>query len=144
MKTINTLTIVLGLVLLTNCKKKKDDPEILKSILTDYFDGIKTQDLKKLNLLTTSDFVLFEDGKIWTNDSLVTIREKFNSFKGDWKFDNIKVNIDESSGDIVYFNHGEFVFNDTIKMKFDWLESATFRKVEGKWKMNFLHSTLKK
>jgi len=144
MKTITILTIILGLGLLTNCEQKKDDPEILKNILTDYFDGIKTQDLEKLNSLTTSDFVLFEDGKIWTNDSLVTINEKFNSFKLDWKFDNIKVNMDESSGDIVYFNHGDFVFNDTIKMKIDWLESATFRKVDGKWKMNFLHSTVKK
>lgn len=136
--------MILGLGLLTNCEQKKDDPEILKKILTDYFDGIKTQDLEKLNSLTTSDFVLFEDGVIWTNDSLVTMKEKFSSFKGAWKFDNISVNIDESSGDIVYFNHGDLVFNDTIKMKIDWLESATFRKVDGKWKMNFLHSTVKK
>jgi len=144
MKTISILTMILGLGLLTNCEQKKDDPEILKKILTDYFDGIKTQDLEKLNSLTTSDFVLFEDGVIWTNDSLVTMKEKFSSFKGAWKFDNISVNIDESSGDIVYFNHGDLVFNDTIKMKIDWLESATFRKVDGKWKMNFLHSTVKK
>ena len=136
--------MILWLGLLTNCEQKKDDPEILKKILTDYFDGIKTQDLEKLNSLTTSDFVLFEDGVIWTNDSLVTMKEKFSSFKGAWKFDNISVNIDESSGDIVYFNQGDFVFNDTIKMKIDWLESATFRKVDGKWKMNFLHSTVKK
>ena len=135
--------MILGLGLLTNCEQKKDDPEILKKILTDYFDGIKTQDLEKLNSLTTRDFVLFEDGVIWTNDSLVTMKEKFSSFKGDWKFDNIRVNIDESSGDIVYFNHADFVFNDTIKMKIDWLESATFRKVDGKWKMNFLHSTVR-
>jgi hypothetical protein len=136
--------MILGLGLLTNCEQKKDDPEILKKILTDYFDGIKTQDLEKLNSLTTSDFVLFEDGVIWTNDSLVTMKEKFSSFKGAWKFDNISVNIDESSGYIVYFNQGDFVFNDTIKIKIDWLESATFRKVDGKWKMNFLHSTVKK
>ena len=129
MKTITILTIILGLGLLTSCELKKDDPEILKNILIDYFDGIKAQDLEKLNSLTTIDFVLFEDGKIWTNDSLVKINEKFNSFKLDWKFDNIKVNMDESSGDIVYFNHGDFVFNDTIKMKIDWLESATFRKL---------------
>lgn len=32
------------------------------------------------------------------------------------KFDNIEVNIDQSSGDIVYFNHGDFVFNDKIKL----------------------------
>lgn len=144
MKTISILTIILGLGLLTNCEQKKDDPEILKQILTDYFDGIRTQDLEKLNSLTTSDFVLFEYGVIWTNDSVVTIKEKYSSFKGDWKFDNIKVNVDKSSGDIVYFNQGDFVYNDTIKIKKNWLESATFRKVDGKWKMNFLHSTVRK
>ncbi|KAF0129435.1 MAG: hypothetical protein FD155_2358 [Bacteroidetes bacterium] len=144
MKTISILTIILGLGLLTNCEQKKDDPEILKQILTDYFDGISTQDLEKLNSLTTSDFVLFENGVIWTNDSVVTIKEKYSSFKGDWKFDNIKVNVDKSSGDIVYFNQGDFVYNDTIKIKKNWLESATFRKVDGKWKMNFLHSTVRK
>ncbi|MFM7328531.1 MAG: nuclear transport factor 2 family protein, partial [Bacteroidota bacterium] len=129
---------------MVGCQYKKDDPAVLKKILADYVDGIKTQDLAKLNSLTTSDFVLFEDGKIWTNDSVVTIKDRFKSFKGEWKFSDMKVNIDESSGDIVYYTHGEFIFNDTIKRSKDWLESATFRKVDGKWKLNFLHSTVRK
>jgi ketosteroid isomerase-like protein len=144
MKTLFILAIFLGFGFLSGCKKQKEQPEVLVKILTDYFDGIKNQNLDKLNSLTTNDFVLFENGKIWTNDSLVTFKARFKSFKGEWKFDNLKVNVDESSGDIVYFDHGEFVFNDTVKMKFDWLESATFRKVDGKWKMNFLHSTVRK
>ena len=144
MKAITIFITIVGLTLLTSCQQKKDDPEVLKKILTDYFDGIKTQDLNKLNSLTTTDFVLFEDGKIWTNDSLVTIKDKFKSFEGEWKFDNMRVNIDESSGDIVYYDHGEFIFNDTLRVEIDWLESATFRKVDGKWKMNFLHSTVRK
>jgi ketosteroid isomerase-like protein len=139
-----TLIIMLAFGLLTSCEPKKDDPEILKKILIDYFDGIKKQDLQQLNSLTTSDFILFENGKIWTNDSIATIKNKFNSFTGEWKLENMKVNMDESSGDIVYFNHGELSFNDTLKMKLDWLESATFRKVDGEWKMNFLHSTVRK
>lgn len=144
MKTIKLLTFILILGLLASCKPKRDDPEILKNILTEYFDGIRTQDLDKLNSLTTKNFVLFENGKIWTNDSLVTIKERYASFKGEWKLDSMKVNIDESSGDIVYFNHGIFIMNDTLKMEFDWLESATFRKVEGAWKLNFMHSTIRK
>jgi hypothetical protein len=127
-----------------SCQSKKDDPEILKKILTDYFDGIKNQNLEKLNALTTSDFVLFENGKIWTNDSLVTISEEYTSFNGEWTFDNMKVTIDESSGYIVYYNHGEFIYNDTIKRQVDWLESAAFRKINGEWKMNFLHSTVRR
>jgi hypothetical protein len=138
------LTIAIGLGLLTSCQQKKDDPEILKKILTDYFDGIKTEDLNKLNALTTKDFVLFEDGRIWTNDSLVTPIPNVQSFKGTWTFDNMKVNMDVNSGDIIYYNHGDFVINDTIKTQVDWLESATFRKIDGKWKLHFLHSTPRK
>lgn len=138
------LTIVIGLGLLTSCQQKKDDPEILKKILIDYFDGIKTEDLNKLNALTTKDFVLFEDGRIWTNDSLVTPIPNVQSFKGTWTFDNMKVNMDVNSGDIIYYNHGDFIINDTIKTQVDWLESATFRKIDGKWKLHFLHSTPRK
>ena len=62
-----TLLLVLG------CQQNQstDDPEILKKIVIDYFDGIKAKDLNKLNELTTRDFVLFEGGSIWNNDSLI-------------------------------------------------------------------------
>jgi ketosteroid isomerase-like protein len=142
--TLKLVLITLGFGLLTSCAQKKDDPEILKQVLTDYFDGIKARDLEKLNSLTTSDFVLFEDGKIWNNDSLVRPNPNIKSFEGKWTFDNTKVNIDESSGDIIYFNHGDFTYNDTIKRQVDWIESAMFRKVNGEWKLNFLHSTVRK
>lgn len=144
MKKLKILTIILSLAILTNCKQKKDDPEILKNILVEYFDGIKTRDLAKLNSLTTKDFVLFEDGVIFTNDSLVKPNPYVKSFQGTWTFDHIKINIDETSGDVVYYNHGDFIYNDTIKRQVDWLESATFRKVDGEWKMNFLHSTVRR
>jgi hypothetical protein len=138
------VALILLLSLIACSRQEVDDPETLKSILSNYFEGIKTQDLQKLNSLTTSDFVLFENGKIWTNDSIASIKHKFKLFTGVWRLENMRVNIDQSSGDIVYFNHGELIFNDTLKMNFDWLESATFRKVDGEWKMNFLHSTIRK
>lgn len=143
MRTLKILALVLGLGWLTGCEPEKENPEVLKKILTDYFDGIKTQDLDKLNALTTEDFVLFEDGVIWTNDSLVTMKDAFASFQGEWTLDSMKVHMDQNSGDVVYFNHGKFIINDTIHMELDWLESATFRKVDGTWKMNFLHSTVR-
>jgi hypothetical protein len=146
MKTKTIPILLLGLGLFASCKqeKKTDDPEILKGILTEYFDGIKHRDINKMNAVTTTDFVLFEDGKVWTNDSLINFTNQFKSFQGNWTFDNMMVNIDEVSGDIVYFVHGDFVINDTTKMQSDWIESATFRKIDGKWKMNFLHSTVRK
>lgn len=136
--------IILSLALVTSCQPAKDDPEVLKKVLTEYFDGIKREDLGKLNSLTTSDFVLFEDGVIWNNDSLVKPNPKIKSFKGTWTFDNMKVNMDETSGDIIYYNHGDFIINDTVKIKMDWLESAVFRKIDGQWKLRLLHSTTRR
>lgn len=143
MKTAAILTFVL-IGLLASCEVKKDDPEVLKKVLADWFNGIKTQDLNKLNSLTTSDFVLFEDGRIWTNDSLVRTNPKIRSITRDWTFDFVKVDIDQESGDMIYYNHGVFVINDTIQRKPEWLESATFKKVDGNWKLKFLHSTRRK
>jgi hypothetical protein len=145
-KTLRPLTILLAFVIIASCsqERKTDDPEELKNVLTDYFDGIKNKDLNKMNSVTTHDFILFEDGKVWNNDSLINLVNSFNSFQGTWTFDYIRITMDELSGDIVYLNHGDFIFNDTTKMKFDWVESATFRKIDGNWKMNLLHSTIKK
>lgn len=146
MKIKSTLVLLFTLWFLASCQQTKpiDDPQALKTILRDYFDGIKNKDVKKLNEVTTNDFVLFEDGKVWTNDSLINSLSAFKSFQGDWKFENMKVHIDNASGDIIYYDHADFIINDTTKMSFNWLESATFRKIDGKWKMNFLHSTIKK
>lgn len=146
MKTIRLSIILLAIGVGASCnpEKKTDDSEVLKDVLEEYFNGIKNRDLNKMNSVTTTDFILFEDGNIWNNDSLVNSLNTFNSFKAKWTFDYVRVNIDEFSGDMVYFNHGDMIFNDTSNIKIDWIESATFRKVDGNWKLGFLHSTIKK
>jgi hypothetical protein len=44
---------------------------------------------------------------------------------------------------MTYTNHADFVFKVTNKVALDWIESATFRKIAGEWKMNFLQATLR-
>lgn len=97
-----------------------------------------------MNSVTTADFILFEDGKVWNNDSLMNLINSFGTFEGAWNFDYKRITTDQLSGDVVYLNHGNFIINDTTEMQFDWIESATFTKADGKWKMDFLHSTIKK
>ncbi len=70
---MNTKTLLHAFILMffISCQPTKDDPENLKQVLVAYFEGVASKDLKKLNDVTTSDFILFEDGKVWNNDSLV-------------------------------------------------------------------------
>jgi hypothetical protein len=53
------------------------------------------------------------------------------------KMDNMKFFADSESRNVTYTNHGDFVFNNSQKLSFDWVESATFRKINGAWKINF-------
>jgi hypothetical protein len=139
------LLLLTLLLAVSSCQEKKtDNPEQLKAVLIGYFDGIETKDFQKMHDLTTEDFVLFEDGVVFTNDSLFNMMNSFESFSADYNFENLKIYVDNRSGNIQYYNPGNFIFNDTIEVKLDWLESATFKKIDGEWKMDFLHSTVRK
>ncbi len=133
-----------GILFSCHEEKKLDNPEQLKQVLTSYFDGIKNIDLNEMNKVTTSDFVLFEDGQVWNNDSIYNFLQSMPPFTADYKFDNFNVNIDTEIGNMFYYNHMDGTMNDTTKLVYDWIESATFKKIDGEWKMNFLHSTVRK
>ncbi len=135
---------LLGLTISCQQEKEIDDPEILKQVLYEYFDGIKNNDLGKMNEATTSDFVLYEDGKIWNNDSLSTFLSTLPKYTAIFKFDNFNIDVDSKSGSMYYSNHGILTFNDTTEVAYEWIESASFKKVDGNWKINFAHSTVKK
>ena len=137
------LLVVLGLLIGCQQKESIDDTEKLKRVLVDYFDGIKARDLARMKEVTTDDFVLFEGGRVWNNDSLMSALNKFSKFTADYTFVNYKINVDRASGSMSYFNHCVCTY-DTLTVNYDWIESATFSKADGKWKMNFLHSTIRK
>ncbi len=138
------LPLVLQIMILTCCQKPSDDPEKLKAVLNGYFDGITTKDYQKLNDLTTEDFILYENGKVWNNDSLIKSISRYPNSTINYEFDNLKISVDQFSGSISYYNHGEFILNDTTRRNINWVESATFRKVGSEWKMDFLHSSVRK
>ena len=144
MKKILLPLLVLGFM--NSCQQDAtiDEPERLQVVLTDYFDGIKNKDFQKMKDLTTADFVLYEDGKVFNNDSLINVLNGFGNFKGEFKLDFRKTNVDNTTGNIQYFNTGQFTFNDTTQVTYDWLESAAFRKIDDEWKLEFLHSTVRK
>ncbi len=145
MKARSILWVVLtGMMIACQQNKPADPPEALKQVLFDYFDGIKNQDFDKMREVTTDDFTLYEDGKVWNNDSIINFVKMFPDATIDYTFDHFNVKVDQSSGYMYYQNHADFTMNDTINMKYNWVESAGFIKTDKGWKMSFLHSTVSK
>ena len=100
-----------------------EDPEILKQVLFEYFEGIKNKDIEKMNGVTTSDFVLFEDGKVWDNDSLFSMLSSMPEYTAEFKFSNINVEIENKVGNVFYFNHMDITLSDRIKQHYDWIKN---------------------
>jgi len=142
--TIYLFVIIIAAMIGCKQEAKKDSPDVLKKVLSDYFDGIKNKDYEKMKAVTTPDFVIFDVGNVWNNDSMIKVIESFPPFTIDYTLDNFNIQIGDSIGNMHYFNHADVVISDTLKMTHDWIESATFVKENTGWKMNFLHSTVKK
>ncbi len=138
------IMVLLGIVVGCQQKNQTKSPELLKQVLFDFYDGIKNKDFDKIKEVTTPDFTLYVDGKIWSHDSIISVLNSYPPYKADYSFDNFNIDMENSLGVMRFFSHGDFIFSDTLDLKFDWIESATFTKVDDQWKMNFLHSTTKK
>jgi len=138
--------LIVGLLLWTACSKSsiEDDEKNIKRVLTDYFDGIKSHNRNKMNENTTSDYVLFENGKVWNNDSLWQDIQSFKDQTIQFRFDNFKFIIDNNIGHVSYHNHGDIFIKDTLNNTIEWIENATFIKENNKWIIAFLHSTPRK
>jgi len=146
MKKIIILSVILfvGLVVRSQSNQTTDNPELLKDALMGYFIGIENKDFTKMKAVTTEDFVLYENGRIWNNDSAFMNIRRHLPFTVKYTMDKFKIYVDNLSGDMTYVNHADFVFSKEGKVSLDWIESATFRKIDGVWRMNFLAATEKK
>jgi len=123
-----------------SCQNKKiDESDAMKQVLLNYFDGIKTHDTLKMSGVSTSDARIYEEGKVWTNDSVFAVMRQLH-YSVNFTFDHFKIDIDNMVGHMSYFEEADFIFNDTIKSDLHYLGSAAFKKENTAWKLCFLHS----
>src|SRR5690242_10888674 len=118
-----SLCMILGSALLTSCRQNKptDDPAKLKQVLFNYFDGIKDKDHKKMQEATTDDFIAYEEGKVYNNDSVFRDMDRISPYKAVFEFDNFRIDVDSRFGHMTYFEHAEFLVRDTIKFDLRFL-----------------------
>jgi SnoaL-like domain len=138
------ILIVIGLLschLDAGNQTRKDD---LKNVLASYYEAMAKKDLQKMNTLTTSNFVMYDEGTIYNNESAVRSVEQLPPFTATFAFDSINANIDKINASAYYLRKADFTMGDGGHMPMRFLESATFRKEDGKWKLRFLQSSVRK
>jgi hypothetical protein len=143
------IKILFFVLVISICSCHSDDDSLakkeeLKSILTEYYSALAKKDIKKLNAATTSSFILFEEGTVYTNESAVKAIEQMKPYTVSFSIDSLNVHMDKTNASAYYFRKADFIFDDTDHLSMRFLESATFNKEDGKWKLRFLHSSVRK
>jgi lysophospholipase L1-like esterase len=106
-------------------------------LVTTYFDGVARKDFSKLAAVTTPDFVIYEFGKKWTNDSVFHNIQYHEPFGVTFTLTDFVAFTDVNSGDATYHSQADFVFGEE-KARQDFYETATFRKTAAGWKINMI------
>ncbi|MEI9809822.1 MAG: DUF4440 domain-containing protein [Bacteroidota bacterium] len=143
----NKVLLVLVTLNMLSCQSESDDQtkkEELRIVLSDYYDALGKKDLQKMNSLTTGNFVVYDEGVIYTNESAVKAVEGMGDFTVTFKFDSMNAHIDKTNASAYHIREATFTIHDTIYPPMRFLESATFKKEGDKWKLRFLHSSMRK
>jgi lysophospholipase L1-like esterase/ketosteroid isomerase-like protein len=117
------------------------DSTQLPQMIQVYFDGVAAKDFVKLRSMTTADFVIYEDGKVWNNDSVFRNIQYHQPFSVKFVLSDIRVFEDTHSAYATYLSHPDFVLSDGVKFHLDFIETMIFRKTAGGWKISTLHIT---
>jgi len=119
-------------------------PEIVgvQKVIIRFFDALSVTHIPQMKEEVSDDFILLENGEIWTIDTLANklSRPKPEGYLRKNSFDFLSTKIDKNRAYVYYKNTAEIsskTRNTTIK----WLESAILRKEKGRWRMELMHST---
>ncbi|MEM6536835.1 MAG: nuclear transport factor 2 family protein [Pseudomonadota bacterium] len=111
----------------------------VEATVRQFFGALADNDRAATESFVTSDFVLFEHGEIWSVQKL--IEEIFGDGERAWTLDDIVVVANGDVAHVTYLNRGTLVRANQSVRRREYLESALLLKVEGDWRIQFLHST---
>jgi len=136
---------VLALGLLgSGAKAERSDSAILERLVMAYFDGVADKNFLRLDSVVTLDFAIYEDGKVWNNDSVFRNIQFHEPFEVKFTLTQFRIFADERSGDARYHERADFVILDTVRFTLNFIESAVFRKTAAGWKISLIHVTAEK
>lgn len=113
-------------------------------LVTDYFRALENKDFERAKELSTSDYVLYENGAVWNNDSLIKVMQKMSPHTIEYTFNDMIVVPDYNGAFIHCKNKCTMAFNDSTTNDYSWIESAYVKKEDDQLKLRFLHSSVAK
>lgn len=122
--------------------------QAIQQLVIDAFDEVwSALDTNSLARLHTDDFLLLENGEVWTNDSIINYQRSAMVGmieQGYQRTNRMTFLTTESSGDLAwttYHNYGTWTVGQDTTGQAHWLESAVAVKTAEGWKLKMLHST---
>jgi lysophospholipase L1-like esterase/ketosteroid isomerase-like protein len=129
------------LLLLSLAARPASDSTTFRQLISTYFNGIAAQRFTQMASACTDDFVLYEDGKVWNNDSVFKNIQYHKPFRVTFTQSDFKGWGDGQIGYGTYYNHADFTLSDTIKFTLDFVETAAYKKTPSGWKISLIHLT---
>ncbi len=139
------LLILSGLLIsLSSISQQNPDSVAVARLLIDDYKTLGNWNLEKHLQNCTSNYLLLENGE------LQTLADESNYFRKNSSrkivrtdsFTFVTIRITDDIAYAVYTLYSTIEENNTTK-KYSWLESCICRKINGRWKIELIHSTKK-
>jgi hypothetical protein len=147
MKLIVSIALI---IFLYSCNARNDQSapkEILVELVKTYYDAQSENDTFKLGKMVADNFIGFEDGEMTDRKNLLNAANNL-PHNSKSNFENVNAHIDKEYASMYYTRNTEYSLQsngiDSTSSNLSFLESATFLKQNGEWRIRFLHSTLRK
>ena len=133
--------LALGLLPFIGGSGQERDNATLTRLIRAYFDAVADKNFVRLDSAVTRDFVIYEGGKAWNNDSVYRNIQYNQPFSVKFTLTDFHIFIDTRSAEARYHERADFVVRDTAKFTLNFLSTANFRKTAAGWRISLLHVT---
>ncbi len=124
----------------------QEEIDIAKGLIQGSFDDLWAGcDSTKILDYHTHDFIILENGAVWTNDNIRSyMKDQLSDTNRPKRINRMEyISIDKygPSIQLAYQNYAEFYRADTLAGKGSWLESALAVPTPDGWRLKMMHST---
>ena len=144
MKIIAILFLAISIPGLLKAQEKltTDQREVHQTVIN-LFDALSNRDTVILKANCTADILLFEDGKVWNVDTMMSAiitLKKLNDYTRINKIEFIHTEIHNDMAWTTYHNQADITVNGKNR-SVKWVETVILIRDGKKWKIKILHST---